>query len=149
MEKDFVLREELRVAGFSAPFHLVVEPLEVGTVYYLTEEIESIGKGDLAAIKALTGKKFFRLVTCAGVDLHSSEGDHYRGVDIVRVSYEEMVEIDAYRAAIPEIKKDYLESGLAAARMMKPGEVDLGFDGVSRDREGMIYYLGSELKKVC
>jgi len=149
MKEDFVYREEVRVSGLAYPFQLVIEPLDLPVIYYMTDEIESISKVDLTSIKLITGKKSFRLVTCAGVDLHSSEGDSYKGVEVVKLSYSEMLEVHRYRTADPISKKEYLESGLAAAKMMKPGEVDFGFDGVSRDRYKMIYYLSEEIKKLA
>lgn len=85
MKKDFVLREELALCGFKYPFYLEIEPLCKPVVVYRTDEIEVISKADLVALKILVGHQEIILKTCAGVELHSAEGDVYKGVKIERL----------------------------------------------------------------
>lgn len=81
---------EIAIAGKENLAKVKYEAMELPVVYYLTEGIESIEKADLVVLKMLVGSECLQLRTNAGVDLHSSEGNIYKGVEVIKVPYLEM-----------------------------------------------------------
>jgi len=58
-------------------------------VFYYYEKGDNLTKDDLVIMRKQVGENF-QLYTNAGIDLHSSEGNSYKGVTIHKTSFQKM-----------------------------------------------------------